>query len=96
MEEIKRMKGRFQNKHKTEAEWVLDVYTDTSKTTLRPDPFIPLAGELIIFDKDDNYETDRFKFGDGKTNVIDLSFASGVDDNAVRAIVEEQLLKGTW
>ena len=72
----KTFRARVQHKHKTEAQWILDVYTDATKTTLREDPFIPLGGELIVFDKDDTYDYDRIKFGDGINNVIALPFAS--------------------
>lgn len=77
MSEEKRLKARVAHKHKTEAEWYLDVYTAADSTTKRPDPFIPLDGELIIFDPDATNTKKRFKFGDGKTNVIDLPFVSG-------------------
>lgn len=72
----KQIRARVQHKHKTEAQWLLDVYTDASMSSLRDNPFIPLAGELIIFEKDDTHENERFKFGDGETNVMDLLFAS--------------------
>ena len=73
MSEEKRLKARVAHKHKTEAEWYLDVYTAAGSTTKRSDPFIPLGGELIIFDADENHEK-RFKFGDGETDVIALPF----------------------
>lgn len=78
----KTVKGRISNKHGTEEYWILSVYTDTSKTTLRGNPFIPLAGELIIYDPDDFCSYRRFKFGDGVTNVDDLLFSdiSGITE----------------
>ena len=54
--------GRFQHKHETEAHWKLAVN------------FVPLNGELIIYDIDETYSYERFKIGDGKTKVNDLSF----------------------
>jgi hypothetical protein len=72
----KMLRARIQHKHKTEAEWYLDVYTAVGSTELRENPFVPLGGELIIFDKDATHEFDRFKFGDGETNVMELPFAS--------------------
>ena len=90
MAEEKRLKARVAHKHKTEAEWRLDVYDGE---VLREDAFVPLDGELIIFDPDPNSDqaTKRFKFGDGVTNVIDLPFASsaglnteGTGENAVQ------------
>ena len=75
MSEEKTLKARVAHKHKTEAKWREDVY-DATTGEKRSDPFIPLNGELIIFDADENYDYKRFKFGDGHTNVIDLPFAS--------------------
>ena len=78
-ENMKQLKARVSHKHKTEAEWYLDVYTSAGGSTLRADPFIPLNGELIIFDTDSNHPNKRFKFGDGITNVIDLPFVAEGD-----------------
>lgn len=75
-ESTKTIKGRISNKHGTEEYWILSVYTDLTKTTLRENPFIPLPGELIVYDPDDVYDYPRFKFGDGVKNVDDLDFAS--------------------
>jgi hypothetical protein len=61
----------------------LDVYTDATQTTLREDPFIPLAGELIVFDKDESNEFDRIKIGDGNNNVIALPFATSSELQAL-------------
>lgn len=72
-----KLKGRVQNKHKTEAEWYLDVYKAAGSTELRDDPFIPLNGELIIYDPDSVYTERRLKIGDGVTNVVTLSFYQG-------------------
>ena len=56
------MKGRFQNKHDTEANWI--------KAT----NFVPLQGELIIYDVDATHDYVRFKIGDGVTDVNNLPF----------------------
>lgn len=72
-----KLKGRVQNKHKTEAEWYLDVYKAAGSTELRDDPFIPLDGELIIYDPDSVYTERRIKIGDGVTNVVTLPFYQG-------------------
>ena len=58
----KNLKTRIQNKHDTEANW--------AKATT----FKPLAGELIIYDKDSNNAKPRFKIGDGITTVTNLPF----------------------
>lgn len=55
------VKGRISNKHGTEADW-------TAAGTAA-NPFIPLSGELIIYDPDVNFAYCRFKFGDGVTKV---------------------------
>lgn len=68
----KQLKTRIIHKHKTEAEWRLDVYD--ADGNLRDNPFVPLDGELIIFDPEEEGGQKRFKFGDGETNVIDLPF----------------------
>ena len=58
----KRISTRVQNKHDTEANW--------NKAT----NFIPLAGELIVYDADSTHTYQRFKIGDGKTAVSSLPF----------------------
>ena len=76
MDTNRTFKGRVQHKHKTEANWILDVYTDSTKSTLRSNPFIPLAGELIVYDPDSSYPYYRFKFGNGTNNVVELPFVT--------------------
>lgn len=64
------MKNRIQIKHDTEENWK------------KAKNFIPLAGELILYDgvmdqKTNTYSTlPRFKIGDGIHNVNDLPFMS--------------------
>ena len=57
----KNFNARFKQKHDTEANW--------SNAT-----FIPLAGEIIIYDKDANNPLPRFKIGDGETQINNLPF----------------------
>lgn len=59
----KRLYGRAVQKHDTQSNW--DQTTN----------FVPMAGELIIYDIDENYNYERFKIGDGKTDVKSLPFA---------------------
>ena len=59
----KKINSRFINKHDTEAHWIL------------AENFIPMAGEIIIYDRDENYNYERFKIGDGVTLVNELPFA---------------------
>lgn len=53
---------RTQQKHDIEANW------------LKAKNFIPLEGEIIIYDADENYSYQRIKIGDGTTKVKDLPF----------------------
>lgn len=60
----KTIKTRIQSKHETEANW--------NQAT----NFVPLKGEIIIYDPDTTYDYPRIKVGDGKTNVISLKFVT--------------------
>lgn len=82
MSEEKKLKARVVHKHKTAAEWYLDVYDDNGN--LRDNPFVPLDGELIIFDPEEQGGQKRFKFGDGSTNVMDLPFVGGATYEAAQ------------
>ena len=62
----KTVNTRIKNKHDTQANW--------EKAT----NFKPLAGELIIYDKDNVHTEPRFKIGDGSTKVNDLPFQNAV------------------
>ena len=77
-----RVKGRIQNKHGTEAEW----YSAGTASN----PFIPLDGELIIYDPDSFYTYKRFKFGDGVTPVHLLAFSLTADpkENIIALVVD--------
>lgn len=59
----KTLKTRIIHKHETEADW------------LKATGFTPLQGELIVYDIDDTHDYERFKIGDGETNVNDLPFS---------------------
>lgn len=50
--------------------------------------FIPLKGEIIVYDRDDTYDYERFKIGDGETLVGTLPFTvnpHGHDEYALKA-----------
>ena len=68
----KNINARVIHKHDIEANW--------KKAT----NFIPKKAEIIVYDKDENYDYPRFKIGDGETNVDSLPFT-------VEKIVEEIL-----
>lgn len=57
---------RIIHKHDTEAHWLLAVN------------FIPEQGELIVYDRDMNYNYERFKIGDGQTVVSALPFTTNI------------------
>lgn len=60
----KTLQTRIINKHDTEANWKLQT------------EFIPLVGEVIVYDKDNNYSYERMKIGDGATIVNALPFVN--------------------
>jgi hypothetical protein len=53
---------RIQHKHDIETNW--KAHED----------FIPLQGELIVYDIDTNYSYERFKIGDGVSSIENLPF----------------------
>lgn len=66
---------RIVNKHDTEVNW------------LKATGFTPMAGEIIVYDIDENYSYERIKIGDGVQNVNTLSFV----DDALRIEILEQI-----
>lgn len=72
-ENVVNLKSRIVHKHDIEAHWKLATN------------FSPLAGEMIIYDPDENNENARIKIGDGKTNVNDLPF---IKDYATSSLIE--------
>ena len=60
----KNISSRIIHKHDIEANW--------NKAT----NFIPKAGEIIVYDRDETYDYGRFKVGDGVTTIAALSFGS--------------------
>lgn len=73
----KNIKTRMQQKHDVEANW---VNVD--------DDFIPLAGEIIIYDADESNLKPRIKIGDGTTILSELDFIGGS--------LEDIINGGTW
>lgn len=57
-------KTRLLMKHDIEANW------------LKAENFIPLEGEIVVYDADETHSRPRMKIGDGKTQVGALSFVS--------------------
>ena len=63
----KTIKTRVQHKRAVEADWALATN------------FVPLAGELIVYEVDETHAVPRIKIGDGETKVNDLGFVdSGI------------------
>lgn len=69
----KQIKARLQQKHDIETNWNLATN------------FVPKQGELIVYDKDENYSYERMKIGDGEKTVNALPFidAHTFDENGV-------------
>lgn len=94
--ELKKVRGRVQNKHKTAEEWLLDVYPngDTLQEP-RTDAFVPLAGELIIYDPDSDsdseYNYPRFKFGNGQDNVDYLPFVGEAEIQKLQEKIDNKV-----
>ena len=73
--------SRIIHKHDIETNW---------NTAANNSNFIPKQGEIIVYDKDSNYNYERIKIGDGVTNVANLPFildsidtdGDGIVDNA--------------
>lgn len=57
--------SRIIHKHDLEENWI-KAATNSN--------FIPKQGEIIIYDRDENYDYERIKIGDGITNVTNLPF----------------------
>ena len=66
---IKTLNSRIIHKHDTEENW------------LKATGFTPEKGEIIVYDIDATYNYERFKIGDGKSNVNTLPFADETKAN---------------
>lgn len=68
----KYLASRITQKHDIEANWnkVVD--------------FIPMRGEIIVYDIDANYDYERIKIGDGATTVVNLPFYLASELDAIR------------
>ena len=79
----KKIKTRVQSKHDIEANWVLATN------------FIPLAGEIIIYDPDASHNVPRFKVGDGTSKVTALPFIDANLIDTIQAEFENKISSGT-
>ena len=73
----KTINARIINKHDIEANW--------KKAT----NFSPMAGEIIVYDIDENYNYERIKIGDGTTNVNDLPFSNSYLDKTIETLADQ-------
>lgn len=83
---IKNINGRIQHKHDIEENW------------LKATNFIPLIGELIVYDPDSSHTKARFKIGDGQTLVNDLPFLGGEGGSSENSIIsiEKELTENQY
>ena len=79
----KKIKTRVQSKHDTEAHWN------------QAENFVPLAGEIIIYDIDDTHNVPRFKVGDGTSKVTALPFIDANLIDTIQAEFENKISSGT-
>ena len=68
------MKARVSHLHKTEADWI--KFND----------WMPAAGELVIYDPDENFRYARVKVGDGQHTLKELDFFV---NSAINNILQE-------
>lgn len=71
--------GRIIHKH--------DIAENWEKAT----GFIPMQGEIIVYDIDANYNYERIKIGDGATNVNELPFINDALKEELTAITNEEI-----
>lgn len=76
----KNIKSRIINKHDIQENWEKAIN------------FIPLVGEIVIYDCDENYNYERVKIGDGKTKVNSLPFFSGDYNELINTPVIPKLI----
>lgn len=76
----KRIKTRVVQKHATESNWAKAIN------------FIPLQGEIIVYDIDENYNYERIKIGDGVQNVNILPFYNDINSIELNTMLEEVLV----
>ena len=75
----KMLKTRIQNKHEPEVNW------------LQATNFVPLAGELIVYDVDETHNKPRLKIGDGVRNP-DTGKIEGTTVNNLPFVIDGDIL----
>ena len=76
MAQTKELFTRIQHKHDIETNWIKAVN------------FIPLAGEIIIYDKDEGHDYTRIKIGDGSTKINELPYHSIGDVTGLQTVLD--------
>ena len=71
--------SRIAQKHDIEANWNKAV------------DFVPMRGEIIVYDIDANYDYERMKIGDGATTVVNLPFYLADEINTIKAILNTKV-----
>lgn len=62
---------------------------DTAENWAKATNFIPMQGEIIVYDIDENYDYERMKIGDGVTVVANLPFSiAAISDEVVDFICQ--------
>lgn len=77
------IKARLVQKHDISKNWITASKAEK--------PFIPLKGEIIVYDIDENYNYERFKIGDGVTNVDALPFAGTIELGKGKNAIQQKL-----
>ena len=86
----KNMNTRVQHKHDIEANWNKALN------------FIPKAGEIIIYDIDENHNYPRIKVGDGVKIIANLKFIDAdlatktYVNTQIQTYIDEAILGGAW
>ena len=75
---------RVQLKHDIEANW----------NTAGAAGFVPLVGEVIIYDPDSLHDYPRIKIGNGSTKVHLLPFIGGASDESGHVVATDPNTKG--
>lgn len=73
----KTIKTRIMHKHDIEENW------------LKAENFIPLEGEIIIYDIDGNNSSPRIKIGDGENYISNLEFFSSGNEIISTETIDE-------
>lgn len=80
----KLLKTRIIHKHDTEERW-------NNKGN-----FIPKQGEIIVYDRDEQYSYERMKIGDGITSISELPFVTHLSQSELDNAIQNSLKNGNY